>query len=408
MGDNTLGRWLRGPLGIGTLVVGLFAGAVVFGLNATNGMPLAERREVKVEFADLSGLNRGDDVRIAGSRVGYVDRMALEDGRAIAVLKLDDPDTEVYANSTARVSDRSGLGQKYVNLDPGDDTAPQLAESEVIPAERTMRSEDINVLLDVFDEKTRDQASKALRNLGGGMIGHGEDAHAFLRKAPEIVRSTGKVAGALAADRGEPLEAMLESADQLSARFAGRQDELAALIDEFGTTIDSLAVDDGAAVDASLDQAPDTLDAARGALQSLDRPLADLAVATRQLRPGASALGAATPDLRAFLRDGVGPVGKVPSVNKAAEPGVKAIDDLVIDARPLARQLVSTGRSGAPLGGVLGAYAGDISHYYSAAVGSLAQGDSAGNWLRIMLLPSAEVVGLPVAVNRDPYPAPRN
>ena len=98
MTDNALLSWLRSPLGIGTAVLVLFGGAVVFGLNATHGMPLAERREVRVEFDDLSGLNTGDDVRIAGNRVGYVDELLLEDGRAIAVLKLDDPDTKLYGS----------------------------------------------------------------------------------------------------------------------------------------------------------------------------------------------------------------------------------------------------------------------------------------------------------------------
>lgn len=401
--------WIRRPFGIGTMVLVLFGGAVVFGLNSTHGMPLVERRVVEVAFEDLSGLNTGDDVRIAGSRVGYVDELKLEDGGAVAVLKLDDPDTELYENAhAAKVSDRSGLGQKFVNLDPGAPSSGPLRGDEPIPAQQTVRSEDLNQLLDVFDEETRTAASTSLRELGGGMIGHGDDLHVFARHARPILRDTGAVSRALAADGGAPLEDLLASADLLSSRLNTRDGELAALVDQLATTVDAFAVDSGDPVRESLDRAPRTLDVAHTALQELDRPLVDTALAMRRLRPGASALGHATPDLRAFLRESVRPLGKVPGVNDHAEPGVEALGDLVADARPLVGQLVRTGASASPFVGVLGGYAYDIADFYTNASGSLAQGDSAGHWLRILLLPAAESLGAPGSVQRDPYPAPRN
>ncbi|KRB72740.1 hypothetical protein ASE01_22095 [Nocardioides sp. Root190] len=407
MTDNALFSWLRSPLGIGTAVLVLFGGAVVFGLNSTHGMPLAERREVLVAFEDLSGLNTGDDVRIAGNRVGYVEDLRLEDGQAVAVLKLDDPDTELYENAqAARISDRSGLGQKFVTLDPGDPSTGALRSDAIIPADQTVKTEDINELLDTFDEATRAEAATALQNLGGGMIGHSEDLHAVTRNAPEILRSTGEVSRALAAGKGAPLEDLLLSADRLSGRLATRDEELAALIDEMAVTVDAFAADDGNQVRASLDQAPDTLDAAHSALTGLDTPLADLAVAMRQVRPGATALGRSTPDLRAFLREAVTPLAKMPDVNKDAETGVVALDRLVGDARPLAQQLLKTASSAAPLASVLGDYAEDIAYFHTNASGALGRGDSAGHWLRILLLPGVESVGLPGAATRDPYPAP--
>lgn len=407
MTDNPLFSWLRSPLGIGTAVLVLFGGAVVFGLNATHGMPLAERREVRVEFDDLSGLNTGDDVRIAGNRVGYVDELLLEDGRAIAVLKLDDPDTELYENAeAARISDRSGLGQKFVTLDPGDPSTGPLRGDEVIPASQTVKTEDINELLDVLDARTREGAATTLQNLGGGMIGHEQDLHELARNAPGILQSTGEVSEALAAQGGVPLAEMLESADRLSGRLATRDDELAALVDEMAVTVDAFGADGGDQVRASLDQAPDTLDAAHSALTGLDAPLADLAVAMRDVRPGATALGRATPDLRAFLRESLTPLWKVPGVNEDAERGVVALDGLVTDLRPLVHQLIKTADSGAPVASVVGDYAEDIAYFHTNASGALSSGDRAGHWLRILLLPGAESVGLPGTATRDPYPAP--
>lgn len=407
MSDNPLLAWMRSPIGIGSAVLLLFGGAVVFGLNATHGMPLVERREVKVAFDDLSGLNTGDDVRIAGKRVGYVDDLVLEDGRAVAVIKLDDPDTKLYENArAARISDRSGLGQKFVALDPGDSSSGPLRSDDVIPAEQTVKTEDVNELLDVFDERTRDRAATTLQNLGGGAIGHEQDLHALLRNGPGILSSTGEISSALAVDDGVPLAELLAAAEQLSGRMTHRHRELAALVDEMAITVDAFADDDGHQVRVALDRAPDTLLAADHALTALDAPLADLSVGMRHLHPGATALGRSTPDLRAFLRESVLPLGKVPGVNEAAEPGVVALDELVADARPLVRQLLKTSASGAPLARVVGDYAEDIAYFHTNASGALSSGDAAGHWLRILLLPGLESAGVPGSVIRDPYPAP--
>lgn len=407
MKDNPVLDWLRGPLGIGTLLLALFGGAVVFGLNAVHGMPIVPRTEVKVAFDDLSGLNTGDDVRIAGKRVGYVDDLRLEDGHAVAVLKLDDPDIKLYENAqAARIADRSGLGQKFVILDPGEETTGPLRSGATIPAEQTVKAEDINEVLDVFDPETRRQATTSLQNLGSGMIGHSPDLHAFTKDAPGILTDTGTVSAALAANGGAPLAELLETGNRLSTRLATRDEELAALIDELAVTADAFAVDEANQARAALDRAPDTLAAAHGALRTLDEPLKDLAVAMRTVRPGATALGETTPGLRALLREGVDPVAKVPGVNKVATGGVKALDRLVLDARPLAQQSIKTGANGGPLAGVLGSYSQDMAQYYIGGASALGQGDAEGHWLRILLLPGLESAGVGTAVTRDPYPEP--
>jgi phospholipid/cholesterol/gamma-HCH transport system substrate-binding protein len=399
-------RFLRSPAGVGAVVLALFAGAVVFGLNATHGMPLVARKTVTVEFSDLSGLNTGDDVRIAGMRVGHVDAIDLRHGHAVAVLKLDDPSTRLYQNAVAaRVVDRSGLGQKFVDLDPGDpSTGPLL--SGPVPASRTVKSEDLSQLLDVFDPQTRAASSEALRDLGGGMLGHGDDLHALARHGAGILQDTATVSRAMAAGDGVPLEQMLSAADRLSSRMAGRSTELAALTEQLGETVQAFGVDDGRQVRDTLAAAPGALDDARAALHDLDGPLADTAVAMRTLRPGASALGASTPDLRAFLREAVTPLDRVPAVSKAAVPGIGALTGFVTDARPLATQLVRTGTEAAPVVSVLGRYAWDIANFYTNASGALSHGDSAGHWLRILLLPGAESVAGTLPAHRDPYPAP--
>ena len=398
----------RRAFAAGVVLLVLFSGAVLFALNATHGMPLVERKVVKVAFDDLNGLNVGDDVRVASSRVGFVSDIELEDGQAVAVLKLDDPDTRLYENArAARVTDRSGLGQKFVNLDPGDPDTGELRDGSTIPAAQTIEAEDVNELFDVFDPATRESSSSVLRNLGGGMTGHGDRLQSFTRRAPGILSNTNEVSGALTADGGVPLANLLNSGTRLSERLSARSDEIAALTEQLATTVEGFGVDDGDRVRESLALAPATLDDARAALQSLDKPLSDTAAAMRRLRTGSESLGGVTPLVRTLLRDAVGPLTKVPPVNREATPAAESLTTLVADARPLVRQLVDTGDASAPLAGVLGSYADDIATYYKWSGETLSRGDSAGHWLRILLLPGPEsVAGYAGPVPRDPYQAP--
>jgi phospholipid/cholesterol/gamma-HCH transport system substrate-binding protein len=259
----------------------------------------------------------------------------------------------------------------------------------------------------VLDAETRESSSTVLRNLGGGMTGHGPGLHSFAGRAPGILSDTSDVAGALTADGGVPLAHLLSSGTRLSERLSSRSDEIAALTEQLATTVEGFGVDRGDRVRESLELAPTTLDDARSALQTLDRPLADTSVAMRRLRTGSQSLGEVTPRLRTLLRDAVAPLTKVPPVNREATPAAKSLTALVADARPLVEQLVSTGRSGGPLAGVLGSYAVDIATYYKWSGETLSRGDSAGHWLRILLLPGPEsVAGYPGPVPRDPYQAP--
>jgi phospholipid/cholesterol/gamma-HCH transport system substrate-binding protein len=95
-------------------------------------------------------------------------------------------------------------------------------------------------------------------------------------------------------------------------------------------------VDGGKPLEATLVQASATLPELRGALESLDAPLAHLEGAMSTLRPGARALGETVPDLRGTLREAVPVLEKVPGVADSAEPAMEDLEVTFADARPLA------------------------------------------------------------------------
>lgn len=398
-------------MAFGIAIAVVMLAAVIFAYNAVNGNPLAERKTISAAFEDVNGLLPGDDVRIASDRVGYVEEVRLEGRQAVAVLKLDDPTTKVYHNASASVGARSALGQKFVSLDPGNPKAGELPAGETIPEGRTRSSEDLTDLFDVFDGPTRQATGTVLREVGGGMAGRSQDLNDFLQAAPGLLDDLGTVSRSVAVDRDASLTRLLRSAERLASRFEGRENEIRDLTRQLGTTMKAVAVDNGEPLKQSLQQAPETLRATRAALTSLNGPLAHTETAVRTLRPGATALGAAAPDLRGVLREGVAPLDKVPAVSSMAEPAVGDLTGLMKDARPLTPRVVRMVDLAATPLSVLAPYSTDISGWFTAATNMLSNGDDAGHWGRFLLVPRSESVAgtAPIkdpTVSRNSYPAP--
>ncbi|MGH3433935.1 MAG: MlaD family protein, partial [Thermocrispum sp.] len=149
------------------------------------------------------------------------------------------------------------------------------------------------------------------------------------------------------------------------------------------------------------------------ALTSLRQPLADTAVAMSEFAPGAKALGAATPDLRGVLREGVGPLKKVPPVADQAKPTVDGLRKVLDDARPLAPQLARTFANARQPVEYMSPYAPEVALFFKYLRQSLQYGSKelGGNWLRVMPIFRPENLSgaIPVTdptVHRNAYPAP--
>jgi len=110
----------------------ILVGAVLFALSTQ-----LERGEVKegytlkVRFETVDGLEEKAPVRIAGVKVGQVERIDLEEGRALLVLRMESG-VEVPADSRAELRTEGMLGEKYLAIIPGKDWAHRLVNDEAI------------------------------------------------------------------------------------------------------------------------------------------------------------------------------------------------------------------------------------------------------------------------------------
>jgi phospholipid/cholesterol/gamma-HCH transport system substrate-binding protein len=88
-------------------------------------------RRVTVQFKDVAGLDEKTAVRVAGVRVGRVDKIQLVEGKAIVDVELD-RDVALRQGASASIESLGLLGEKYVELVPGPFGAPPLPDNAVI------------------------------------------------------------------------------------------------------------------------------------------------------------------------------------------------------------------------------------------------------------------------------------
>lgn len=107
--------------------------------------------EYKAEFTDVTSLNKGDEIRIAGVRVGQVTKISVKDRRSAEVeFKVLDRDY-LPASTTATIRFRNLVGQRYISLEQG--TGQQgfkLDPGSTIPLERTKPAVNLTTLFNGF------------------------------------------------------------------------------------------------------------------------------------------------------------------------------------------------------------------------------------------------------------------
>jgi phospholipid/cholesterol/gamma-HCH transport system substrate-binding protein len=142
---------ITGPLvkGIIFAVVTVLATAVLGITIANTGV--GNTNDYDAQFTDVTALNVGDDVRIAGVRVGQVERIGVVNHRIAQVTFSVASGRQLPASTTATIKYRNLVGQRYIALDQG--TGPLnaiLPAGGTIPLSRTTPALDLTDLFNGF------------------------------------------------------------------------------------------------------------------------------------------------------------------------------------------------------------------------------------------------------------------
>ncbi|HEY9413712.1 MAG TPA: MlaD family protein [Pseudonocardia sp.] len=244
-------------------------------LNATN----APTRSYVAEFTDVTGLHEGDNVRVAGVRVGRVEDVELAATHADVTISVRS-DQPVFENTRVLIRYQNLVGVRYVALVPGDGPARPLAEGAHIPASRTEPSFDLSALFNGFAPLFAVLQPAELNQLAGNLVqvlqGSGPEISPLLRQVATLTNTI--------ADRDQVIGSVIDNLnavlDQLATKgpqtdeliTQGRRlvDGLNANTGPFFTALDKVRTFSGDAQDLLDDVRPDLRDTIRRGADAAD------------------------------------------------------------------------------------------------------------------------------------------
>jgi phospholipid/cholesterol/gamma-HCH transport system substrate-binding protein len=120
-------------------------------LAATIGnITLGGKKSYSALFSDVTGLLAGNDVRIAGVKVGQVDKIELSDRRLAKVSFSMDAEQPLAESAILRLRYRNLVGERYLSVTEGPGSADPVAAGTTIPLAQTRNALDLTVLFNGF------------------------------------------------------------------------------------------------------------------------------------------------------------------------------------------------------------------------------------------------------------------
>ena len=324
------------PVLVGAVTVLATVVAVFLAYNANAGLPFTPVYELDAVVPNGSGLIRGNEVRIGGTRVGLMSSIqpaVRRDGSVGARLhlRLLTSVKPLPADSRIAIRPRSPLGLKYVEITVGH-SGRGLPEGAEIPlARRTQKPVEVDDVFSTFDQPTRRAARTNLDEFGTGLAGRGGDLNRAIGQLEPVVTRLQPVMRNLLDSRSRFAELFpaLERAAREVAPVATTQ---AALFGALDQTFGGLAQVTGP-IQESIARGPAALDAATKALPAQEPFLRDSAELFRRLRPGFGSLAAASVHLAPAFAQAQPSLDATPGLAARLDTTLTQLDTLAADTR---------------------------------------------------------------------------
>lgn len=227
----------RNPVIIGAISLALIAGSLVLAFRAGDLPVIGGGDTYYAAFAEAGGLKSGDEVRIAGVRVGKVDSVELDGDQVKVAFKVDTGE-EFGPTTNAAIEVKTLLGAMFLSLEPAG--AGQMKEEATIPLERTSSPYDVveafEGLAETSDEINTDQLAESLTTLADLTRNTPEEFRAALdgvtRLSANVAARDGQINTLLVNlekvsrvldERDQDIVALMRDADVLFRALVGRK-----------------------------------------------------------------------------------------------------------------------------------------------------------------------------------------
>jgi phospholipid/cholesterol/gamma-HCH transport system substrate-binding protein len=270
---------------------------------------------VRAQFQNASGLVTGNNVLIGTAAVGTVSGIGLTaNGLAEVTLHLHGVGT-LHQGTIARIYEDSlsGIASKYVELEPGPASNPEISSGGTIGQGQTYSEVNLDELFNSLNAKTRGGLSNLIRGEAASLRNGGQAANRTLKYLAPGLASASQVTKELTRDEPSFDGLVVQGAKALQA-LASKSDELTQLVSNTSQTAG--AIDrQSQALQQSLDLLPGVLQRSTTTFAGLDTTLDALTPVVNASKPNLAEL----PEFAAALN----------TTSKQALPTVKQLNDLI-------------------------------------------------------------------------------
>jgi phospholipid/cholesterol/gamma-HCH transport system substrate-binding protein len=274
-------RGLAAPLiKLISFIVVTVVATTVLAISIAN-VNLASTNSYSARFTDVTSLLPGDDVRIAGVRVGQVEDVSIADRKQAEVKFSVDAGRRLPAGVTATIKFRNLVGQRYIALGQGTGTG-FLDPGGSIPLERTKPALDLTELFNGFKPLFRalqpDDVNKLSYEIIQVLQGEGGTVESLLAHTATLTSAI--------ADKDAVIGQVITNLNSLLDTVNARGSQLSDLIIQLQQLVSGLAADRkpiGDAIQALSGLAVTTGDLLTQARDPLKNDIAALGTFTKNL-----------------------------------------------------------------------------------------------------------------------------
>ena len=332
------------------VVVLLILAAAGFAVVILGGGDEAEDYKVRAIFDNAGFVIPGEDVKVAGVRVGSIDSIDVtEDNKAAVVLDIEDPGFQDFRQDAGCiVRPQSLIGERFVECSltearsPGEEPPPELEQIDegdgegqyLLPVERNAKAVDIDLLNNIMRQPVRERLSIILSDLGIGVAGRGNDLSAVIRRADPALKEIDEVLKILAR-QNTVIADLARDSDTILEPLARERRHVGGAIENAGEVAQATA-ERSVALEADIERLP-------AFLRELRPTMVRLGALSEEMTPVLTDLGAVAPDINRMVIQ-LGPFSNaaIPAFESLGEmtetgtPAVRAALPVTRDLRELA------------------------------------------------------------------------
>ncbi|MEV4920890.1 MCE family protein [Streptomyces tirandamycinicus] len=221
-------------------------------------------------FSDVTGLEEGDDIRVAGVRVGEVREIGIKDRTLAEVTFTVTENRPLHTGTGAVIRYRNLVGSRYVALTEGPGDGSALPPGSRIPLSRTQPALDLNALLGGFKPLFAALSPKDVNQLATQIVrtlqGEGGTVNSLLAHTASLTTTL--------ADRDELIGSVIDNLNTVLATLDKRGARFSALIKQLQRVVSGLSAD-RKPIGESLANINSLAEATSGLLEDARPPLRD-------------------------------------------------------------------------------------------------------------------------------------